>query len=280
MTEMQRVSELKLEDQINRLYDKSNGFNEEDFRAFREFLDLLNSGSIRAAQPRGKEWQTNLWVKKGILIGFRMGSNIEMKWSSEKTFIDKHTYPEKKIGLADKIRLVPGGSSVRDGCFIGKHVTIMPPAYINVGAYVDDGTMIDSHALVGSCAQIGKNVHLSAAAMIGGVLEPIGNNPVIIEDDAFIGGNCGIYEGVIVKSRAIIAAGVILTSSLKVYDAVNRNYITSFEGKPLTIPENAVVISGTRQAANHDGIAVYCPIITKYRDEKSEKSVRLEDSLR
>ncbi len=270
---------MKIVEQIEELYEKKN-FSQEDAEIFEQFKALLNDGSIRAAEYNNGKWQTNRWVKKGILLGFRMGKNVEMKWSDGKIFYDKHTYPEKTFENHHAIRIVPGGTSVRDGSYIGINVTIMPPAFVNTGAFVDEGTMIDSHALVGSCAQIGKRVHLSAAAIIGGVLEPIGSNPVIIEDDVFIGGNTGIYEGVIVKKRAIIAAGVVLTASTKVYDNVKQEFISANNDTPLIIPENAVLISGTRQIADSPGISVYCPVIIKYRDAKTDKSVALEASLR
>jgi 2,3,4,5-tetrahydropyridine-2-carboxylate N-succinyltransferase len=214
-------------------------------------------------------------VKKGILIGFRMGRIVPMG-----DFLDKDTYPVRNFEITDGIRFVPGGSSVRSGAYLGKNVTLMPPMYINVGAYVDDGTMIDSHALVGSCAQIGKRVHVSAGTQIGGVIEPIGANPVIVEDDVFIGGNCGIFEGVIVREKAIIAAGVNITASTPVYDSVHNIMLKKTEKNSLEIPENAVVIAGTRKLKNNPDFSVYCPIIIKYRDEKSDVSVQLEDFLR
>ncbi len=271
---------MLLQEKINQLYDKKGDFSDEDHHLFEQFKRELNAGRIRAATKLDSYWQTNVWVKKGILIGFRMGKTVPIKWSDKKVFFDKDTFPEKDYNTIERFRIVPGGSSVRDGSYIGKGVTIMPPAFVNVGAYVDDGTMIDSHALVGSCAQIGKNVHLSAAAMVGGVIEPIGSNPVIIEDDAFIGGNCGIYEGVIIGEKAIIAAGVILTASTKVYDMVNETFIKLTPGRPLKIPANAVVISGSRTVSSEHGIAIYCPVIVKYRDDKTERSVKLEEMLR
>ncbi len=271
---------MNLKDKINELFQKQPPYNETDHQIFLEFRRELEKGSIRAAEKTTGQWSTNIWVKKGILLGFRLSKLTEMSWSEQKVFWDKSTYPERKIKSTDNIRIVPGGSSVRTGAYIGRNVTIMPPSYINVGAYVDEGTMLDSHSLVGSCAQIGKNVHLSASAMIGGVLEPIGNNPVIVEDEAFIGGNCGVYEGVFVRKKAILAAGVILTSSTKVYDAVHRKYITSGNNTPLTIPEKAVVVPGSRLLKEHEGIALYCPVIVKYRDRKTESSVTLEDWLR
>ena len=271
---------MNLEQKIEALYLKEPPYSDEDLSLFADFRNALENGSVRAADKKEGNWVTNIWVKKGILVGFRMGFLTPMKWSEQKVFLDKSSFPEREVKISDQIRVVPGGTSIRSGAYVGKNVTIMPPSYINVGAYVDDGTMLDSHALVGSCAQIGKNVHISAAAIIGGVLEPIGNNPVIVEDEAFVGGNCGIYEGVIIRAKSILAAGVILTSSTKVYDAIEKKFITSGDNRPLIIPENAVVVSGTRALKEHDGIALYCPVIVKYRDQKSERSVKLEDLLR
>ncbi|KAA3595750.1 MAG: 2,3,4,5-tetrahydropyridine-2,6-dicarboxylate N-succinyltransferase [Calditrichaeota bacterium] len=274
-----------LQQKIEELYNlPASELNDEARIIFEEFKAKVNSGEIRAAEKIGDSWQVNLWVKKGILIGFRLGKLVDLSINENFRFIDKDTFPLKKITLKDKIRQVPGGSSIRDGAFVGQSVTLMPPMYINVGAYVDEGTMIDSHALVGSCAQIGKRVHVSAAAQIGGVLEPIGAMPVIIEDDVFVGGNTGIYEGAIVKSRAVIASGVILTGSTKVYDLVNGTVISASKESPLVIPENAVVVSGSRPAsskfAKENGIQIYTPVIIKYRDDKTDASTVLEDSLR
>ncbi len=271
---------MNLAERIEALYEKKNNFNDEDYQLFLEFRKQLELGLIRAAAKINDVWETNIWVKKGILTGFRLGSLTEMPWSDRKIFWDKNTYPERMFSAKEGIRIVPGGSSIRSGSYLGSNITIMPPSYINTGAYIDDGTMLDSHSLVGSCAQIGKRVHLSAGAMIGGVLEPIGNNPVIIEDEAFIGGNCGIYEGVIVRAKAIIAAGVILTAATRIYDAVNRKFLKTGKEEPLTVPERAVVISGSRKLEGEENISMYCPIIIKYRDQKSDNSVTLEDWLR
>ncbi|MCD4796650.1 MAG: 2,3,4,5-tetrahydropyridine-2,6-dicarboxylate N-succinyltransferase [Candidatus Cloacimonetes bacterium] len=265
---------MRLKKYIIELFDKQQ-FSTSDFATFNEFKIALNSGDIRAAEFIDGEWRTNDWVKKGILAGFRMGKIIKMG-----AFKDKDTFPIQDFINRNDIRLVPGGSSVRDGAYIGRNVVMMPPMYINVGAYVDEGTMIDSHALVGTCAQVGKNVHLSAASQLGGVLEPIGANPVIIEDNVFIGGNCGIYEGVIVKTKAIIAAGVILTSGTPVYDAVNDCFLERKEGKSVMIPERAVVVAGSRPLKANPKFSIYCPIIIKYRDEKSDRSVTMEEELR
>jgi len=265
---------MSLKSQILELYDKTE-FNEEDRSLFIEFRTGLNSGEIRAAEKINGNWITNDWVKKGILAGFKMGSIIQLG-----NFLDKDTYPAQNITDRKDIRLVPGGSSIREGSHLGKGVIMMPPMYINVGAYIDDGSMIDSHALVGTCAQVGKNVHLSAASQLGGVLEPISANPVIIEDDVFIGGNCGIYEGVIIEQNAIIAAGVIITSGTPVFDAVSDQFLKKDDNGTLRIPERAVVVPGSRKLKSNDEFSVYCPIIIKYRDAKSDRSVILENILR
>lgn len=267
-----------LKDKIIAIYSDPDYNREEALAIFLEFLNLLNNGVIRAAEKIGETWQVNEWVKKGILVGFRLGEIINMPYSDNKNFTDKSTYPEKIITATSGIRIVPGGSSVRTGSFIDRGVTMMPPAYVNVGAYVASGSLIDSHALVGSCAQIGKNVHLSAGAMIGGVIEPINAHPVIIEDDAFIGGNSGLYEGVLIKKRAIIAPGTIITKGTPVFDAVNNKYL-EFANSPI-IPENAVVVPGSRPLKSNPDFHLYCPIIVKYRDDKSSASVQLETLLR
>lgn len=271
---------LQIKNFIEEKYEDKNWQAQiEDFEIFNKFKVLLNKGEIRSAEKIDGLWQTNTWVKKGILLGFRMGKIVDFS-QPHFPFFDKHTYPLRPVEINDGIRIVPGGSSVRDGAYIGKSVTIMPPSYINAGAYVDEGSMVDSHALVGSCAQIGKNVHLSAGAMIGGVLEPIGANPVIIEDNVFIGGNSGIYEGAIIKKGAIIAAGVIITAGTPVYDMIEGAYLTKAEGKGVIIPENAVVVAGSRPIKANASFHIYCPIIIKYRDEKSDRSVVLESLLR
>jgi 2,3,4,5-tetrahydropyridine-2-carboxylate N-succinyltransferase len=253
---------------------------------FTRFLAALNTGRIRAAEPdpdAATGWRVNPWVKKGILLGFRMGINSDMSVGT-LTFRDKDTYPTKRIEAGSNIRIVPGGSSVRDGVYLGQNVTCMPPMYINVGAYVDDGTMVDSHALVGSCAQVGKNCHISAASQIGGVLEPIGALPVIIEDDVLIGGNCGVYEGTIVKRRAVLGTGTILNRSTPVYDLVRNTIHRASDEDPLVVPEGAVVIAGARAITNGPGkdwgISVYTPVIVKYRDVKTDTRIQLEDLLR
>jgi 2,3,4,5-tetrahydropyridine-2-carboxylate N-succinyltransferase len=278
-----------LQADIERLYDeKPASYSEADFRLFTEFRDALNQGQVRAAEPcpgTSTGWRVNPWVKKGILLGFRMGGIVDMSIdAARQPYFDKSTYPVKQFDAGSGVRIVPGGSSIRDGCYVGRGVTCMPPMYINTGAYVGDGTMVDSHALVGSCAQVGSHCHISAASQIGGVLEPIGAMPVIIEDDVLVGGNCGIYEGTVVKRRAVLGTGTILNRSTPVYDLV-RNTVHRAEGDdPLVIPEEAVVIAGARAITNGPGkdwgISVYTPIIVKYRDEKTDTKVKLEDLLR
>ncbi len=261
-------------------------FLEEDRELFEEFKSALRTGAIRAAERRDSgEWVTNTWVKQGILVGFRMGAMKEMSLPTESFgFFDKETYPLRPMELGDGVRIVPGGSTIRDGSYVSSGVVCMPPMYVNVGAYVDEGTMIDSHALVGSCAQIGKRVHLSAAAQIGGVLEPVGAMPVIIEDDVLVGGNTGVYEGTIVRERAVLASGVILTRSTPVFDLVNERIIKGGDENPLEIPAGAVVVQGSRQIRDGfgkaHGLSIYAPVIVKYRDEKTDASTKLEDYLR
>jgi len=324
---------MNLKQRIEDLFTReATEYGDEYFRAFDELKAALNEGRVRAAEPDPRSptgWRVNTWVKKGILLGFRIGRIVEMAGEPSPVplrgtpspqgrglrakakagatgrvearvgersalprepeglpcqFRDKHTYPLKEIPPDWNIRIVPGGSSIRDGCYIGKGVVCMPPMYVNVGAYVDDATMIDSHALVGSCAQVGKRVHISAAAQIGGVLEPIGAMPVVIEDDVLVGGNCGVYEGTIVGREAVLAAGTILTGSTPVYDLV-RDVVYRREGnKPLMIPPGAVVVPGARAVTNGRGkelgISLYTPIIIKYRDEKTDQAVKLEEWLR
>jgi len=253
--------------------------------AFYQLREGLSHGTVRAAEPNAAAshgWRVNAWVKRGILLGFRLG-HLEQS-GNEFSFVDKHTFPAQRITLKEKIRVVPGGSSVRSGAYLAPGVVCMPPMYVNVGAYVGEGTMIDSHALVGSCAQVGRNVHLSAAAQIGGVLEPVNASPVILEDDVLVGGNCGVYEGTLVRRRAVLGAGVILTRSTPVYDIVRGEILRATEDSPLVIPEDAVVVSGaraiTRGKAAEWGLSLYTPVIVKYRDEKTELSLELEDLLR
>jgi len=275
--------------EIEALFDaKPETYAEDHFRLFREFKEALNAGRARAAEPDASAssgWRVNGWVKKGILLGFRMGALVDMSVDrARQPFFDKATYPVKKLTVESGVRIVPGGSSIRDGCYVGRGVTCMPPMYINVGAYVDDGTMVDSHALIGSCAQVGKNCHVSAAAQIGGVLEPVGALPVIIEDEVLVGGNCGVYEGTVVKRRAVLGTGTILNRSTPVYDIVNGAIRKATDDEPLVIPEGAVVVAGARaitQGPGKDwGLSVYTPVIVKYRDAKTDARIQLEDLLR
>ncbi|HKW18141.1 MAG TPA: 2,3,4,5-tetrahydropyridine-2,6-dicarboxylate N-succinyltransferase [Terriglobales bacterium] len=272
-----------LESEIGRLASAQT-LEPEARRIFLEFRDALTRGEIRAAEKINGSWTVNVWVKQGILLGFRLGELAQMGSGECLSFVDKDTFPARKFSVADKVRVVPGGSSARVGAYIAPSVICMPPMFINVGAYIDEGTMIDSHALVGSCAQIGKRVHLSAAAQIGGVLEPVNASPVIIEDDVLVGGNCGVYEGTLVRSRAVLGAGTILTRSTPLYDLVKgKIHLASQEG-PLDVPENAVVVPGsravTKSKASEWGISLYAPVIVKYRDEKTDARVELEDWLR
>lgn len=277
------MSELK--ETIEAMSSQSE-FSAGDREIFEEFKTALRRGEIRSAE-KGADgvWRANTWVKQGILLGFRMGKMVEMSKDTETfRFFDKDTFPLRPASLDDKIRIVPGGSTIRDGSYVAENVVLMPPCYVNVGAYVDEGTMVDSHALVGSCAQVGKRVHLSAAAQIGGVLEPVNATPVIIEDDVLVGGNTGVYEGTIVRERAVLASGVILTRSTPVFDLPNERIIKSDDGGSLEIPASAVVVQGSRAVSNEfgreNGLSIYCPIIVKYRDEKTDASTRLEDYLR
>ncbi|MBI4455503.1 MAG: 2,3,4,5-tetrahydropyridine-2,6-dicarboxylate N-succinyltransferase [Acidobacteria bacterium] len=252
---------------------------------FDQFIGALNEGSIRAAEKQGSRWVVNVWVKKGVLLGFKIGKIQRAVSAAPFQFFDKDTYPTRDLPALEKnIRVVPGGSSIRNGAYLGSNVTIMPPAYVNVAAYVDDNTMIDSHALVGSCAQIGKRVHVSAGAQIGGVIEPIGAMPVIIEDEVLVGGNCGVYEGTIVRRGTVLAAGTILTSGTPVYDLVQRRIYRKEGDQPLEIPENAVVVPGSRLLSRDDtfsrGLSLYTPIIVKYRDEKTDAVTQLEKHVR
>jgi 2,3,4,5-tetrahydropyridine-2-carboxylate N-succinyltransferase len=278
-----------LQEQIEELFDKPPAsYTEEHFRLFQSFRGALNSGSVRAAEPDSTSkigWRVNSWVKKGILLGFRMGAVVDMSIdAARQPFFDKSTFPVKTFTPASGVRIVPGGSSIRDGCYIGKGVTCMPPMFINVGAYVADGTLVDSHALVGSCAQIGRRCHISAGSQIGGVLEPVGAMPVIIEDEVLVGGNSGVYEGTIVKRRAVLGTGTILNRSTPVYDLVNGKILASNSDEPLVIPENAVVVSGSRAISHGRGkdwqLSLYTPVIVKYRDAGTDTKVQLEDLLR
>jgi 2,3,4,5-tetrahydropyridine-2-carboxylate N-succinyltransferase len=280
---------VEISREIEQLFDDNPGrYAEEHLRLFQRFKDALNAGEIRAAEPdaaRASGWRVNAWVKKGILLGFRIGTMVDMSIdASRQPFFDKSTYPVKKFSAESGVRIVPGGSSIRDGCYVGKGVTCMPPMYINAGAYVDDGTMVDSHALIGSCAQIGKKCHISAAAQIGGVLEPVGALPVIIEDEVLVGGNCGVYEGTVVKKRVVLGSGTIINRSTPVYDLVTGAVHSASADEPLVIPENAVVVAGSRAIARGRGkdwnLSLYTPVIVKYRDAKTDVKVQLEDLLR
>jgi 2,3,4,5-tetrahydropyridine-2-carboxylate N-succinyltransferase len=274
---------------IEKLFDeKPETYDESHKLLFSSFIDLLNKGAVRAAEPAQDSpsgWRVNSWVKKGILLGFRIGGLVEMQGlGNAPQFFDKWTYPLRKIALEDGVRVVPGGSSIRDGCYVARGVTCMPPMYINVGAYVDEGTMVDSHALIGSCAQIGKRCHISAASQIGGVLEPVGAMPVIVEDEVLVGGNCGVYEGTIVKKGAVLGSGTILNRSTPVYDLVHGKIYAAEDDGPLVVPEGAVVVAGSRTvkkgAGLEWGLSLYTPVIVKYRDAGTDAKIQLEDLLR
>ena len=278
-----------LPQQIEKLFDEPPAnYNAAHFELFREFKGALNRGEVRAAEPDGDSptgWRVNAWVKKGILLGFRMGAVVDMSIdSARQPFLDKSTYPPRTMTLAEGVRIVPGGSSIRDGAFVGRGVICMPPMFINVGAYVAEGAMIDSHALVGSCAQIGRNCHISAGAQIGGVLEPVGAMPVIIEGDVLVGGNSGVYEGTIVKTRAVLGTGTILNRSIPVYDLVRDAVYSASKAAPLVIPEAAIVVPGARAIAHPVGakhnLSVQCAVIVKYRDARTDARIQLEDLLR
>jgi 2,3,4,5-tetrahydropyridine-2,6-dicarboxylate N-succinyltransferase len=276
---------MPLREQIEALAAREdNQFSPADRSVFDELKRALNRGEVRAAERSANgKWIVNSWVKQGLLVGFRMGMITDMSVGESFKFFDKDTYPGRPTQIDENIRIVPGGSTIRDGVYIAPGVVCMPPMFVNAGAYVDEGTMIDSHALVGSCAQIGKRVHISAAAQIGGVLEPVGAVPVIIEDDVLVGGNCGVYEGTIVRERAVLASGTILTGSTPVYDLVRGEIYQRTDG-PLEIPAGAVVVPGARTVTTERGrewgLSLYAAVIVKYRDEKTDTAVRLEDYLR
>ncbi len=276
---------MTLKNKIEELFTRES-FGDDERAVYEEFKTALRAGEIRSAQ-KGEDgvWHANTWVKQGILLGFRMGKMVEISKPTETfRFFDKDTFPLRPMTLDDGVRIVIGGSTVRDGSYVARGVVLVPPCYVNVGAYVDEGTMVDSHALVGSCAQIGKRVHLSAAAQIGGVLEPVNATPVVIEDDVLVGGNTGVYEGTIVRERAVLASGVILTRSTPVFDLPNNRVIKAGDSGSLEIPAGAVVVQGSRAVTNdfgkQNGLSIYCPIIVKYRDEKTDASTKLEDYLR
>lgn len=277
---------MSLQTDIEQLFEQDSALLDRAWalKMFSEFKFFLNRGEIRAASSVNGEWSVNHWVKKGILLGFRLGELVDVSINTQFRYFDKNTFPLKHLSLSDGVREVPGGSAIRDGAFVARGVVCMPPMYINVGAYVDEDTMVDSHALVGSCAQVGKRVHLSAGVQIGGVLEPVGAMPVIIEDDVLVGGSCGIYEGTIVRRGAVIGAGVILTGGTPVYDAVKQTVYRKQGNLPLCIPENAVVVPGSRplmtEWARQEHLSLATPVIVKYRDEKTSASTILEESLR
>jgi 2,3,4,5-tetrahydropyridine-2-carboxylate N-succinyltransferase len=275
--------------EIETLFDQPPAtYTDDHFQLFQRFKQSLNSGEVRAAEPDASTltgWRVNAWVKKGILLGFRMGAVVDMSINpTRQPWFDKATFPVQRFTADRGIRIVPGGSSIRDGCYIGRSVTCMPPMYINTGSWVGDGSMIDSHALVGSCAQVGANCHISAAAQIGGVLEPVGALPVIIEDEVLMGGNTGVYEGTVLKRRAVLGSGVILNRSTPVYDVVRGQIYRATDEDPLVIPEDAVVVAGSRAITSGPGLdwglSLYTPVIVKYRDSKTDTKIQLEHLLR
>jgi len=278
-----------LEQEITALFEAGEAASRDDARdAFLRFRQALSAGEVRAAEPdagTATGWRVNVWVKQGILLGFRTGGLVDMSADGGRwPFFDKDTLPLKPLSAGDGVRVVPGGSSVRDGAYLGKGVICMPPMYINIGAWVGDGTLVDSHALVGSCAQIGRRVHLSAAAQVGGVLEPVGALPVVIEDDVLVGGNCGVYEGAVVKTRAVLASGTVITGSTPIYDLPNERIIRPEPGQPLVVPEGAVVVPGARAVTVGKGqawgLSLATPVIVKYRDERTDARTELERWLR
>lgn len=282
---MQAIENQELRAKIEELFAQGASVDAAKARpVFEQFRRALTAGKVRSAEKREGQWRANEWVKQGILLGFRIGQLAESGDPKVLSFIDKDTYPARNFRLEEKVRIVPGGVSVREGAYVAPGVVCMPPSYINVGAYVDEGTMVDSHALVGSCAQIGKRVHISAAAQIGGVLEPVNATPVVIEDDVMVGGNCGIYEGTQVDTKAVLASGVILTRGTPIYDVVNGAIVRPDSEGVLKVPANAVVVPGSRAITKGKsaewGLSVYAPVIVKYRDEKTGASVELEDLLR
>lgn len=282
---------MKLQQKMEKLFalSPSASLTKSAYAAFDDFLRALERGDIRAAVREQGVWRAVPWVKQGILFGFRIGRIADMSVPAKAkgakfSFVDKHTFPTRQFSAKDGIRIVPGGSSVRRGAYLAKGVICMPPMFVNVGAYVGAKTMIDSHALVGSCAQIGERVHISAAAQIGGVLEPVNASPVVIEDDVLVGGNCGVYEGTVVRARAVLAAGVVLTRGTPVFDLPRERVLRASAGEPLEIPENAVVVPGARAVtaawgAKH-GLSLQTPVIVKYRDDKTDTATALEAWLR
>ena len=280
---------MSLADSITELFSQGSAASRDAAReVFAQFRTELAAGRVRAAEPDPASptgWRVNVWVKQGILLGFRFGDVVDMGIGKGRLpFFDEDTLPLKPLDIANQVRLVPGGSSVRDGAYLGKGIICMPPMFINIGAYVGDGTLVDSHALVGSCAQIGQRVHLSAAAQIGGVIEPVGAMPVIVEDDVLVGGSCGVYEGAIIKRRAVLASGTIITGSTPIYDLPNERIIKPEPGQPLVVPAGAVVVPGARQvsvgAGREWGLSLATPVIVKYRDEKTDARTELERWIR
>jgi len=280
---------MSLADSITELFSQGSAASKDAARElFAQFRAELAAGRVRAAEPDPASptgWRVNVWVKQGILLGFRFGDVVDMGIGKGRLpFFDEDTLPLKPLDIANRVRLVPGGSSIRDGAYLGKDIICMPPMFINIGAYVGDGTLVDSHALVGSCAQIGERVHLSAAAQIGGVIEPVGAMPVIVEDDVLVGGSCGVYEGAIIKRRAVLASGTIITGSTPLYDLPNERIIKPERGQPLIVPEGAVVVPGARQvsvgAGREWGLSLATPVIVKYRDEKTDARTELERWIR
>ena len=280
---------MSLADSITELFSQGSAASKDAARElFAQFRAELAAGRVRAAEPDPASptgWRVNVWVKQGILLGFRFGDVVDMGIGKGRLpFFDGDTLPLKPLDIANRVRLVPGGSSIRDGAYLGKDIICMPPMFINIGAYVGDGTLVDSHALVGSCAQIGQRVHLSAAAQIGGVIEPVGAMPVIVEDDVLVGGSCGVYEGAIIKRRAVLASGTIITGSTPLYDLPNERIIKPERGQPLIVPEGAVVVPGARQvsvgAGREWGLSLATPVIVKYRDEKTDARTELERWIR
>ena len=280
---------MSLADSITELFSQGSAASKDAARElFAQFRAELAAGRVRAAEPDPASptgWRVNVWVKQGILLGFRFGDVVDMGIGKGRLpFFDEDTLPLKPLDIANRVRLVPGGSSIRDGAYLGKDIICMPPMFINIGAYVGDGTLVDSHALVGSCAQIGQRVHLSAAAQIGGVIEPVGAMPVIVEDDVLVGGSCGVYEGAIIKRRAVLASGTIITGSTPIYDLPNERIIKPEPGQPLVVPEGAVVVPGARQvsvgAGREWGVSLATPVIVKYRDEKTDARTELERWIR
>jgi 2,3,4,5-tetrahydropyridine-2-carboxylate N-succinyltransferase len=279
---------MMLQQKIDALFAQGPDAPRDEARAIvKDLRQALSDGEARAAEPDAASptgWRVNPWVKRGILLAFRFGNTVDQTTDGRGLFFDKDTLPLKPLGVASGVRIVPGGSSIRDGAYLGRGVICMPPMYINIGAWVDDESLIDSHALVGSCAQVGRRVHVSAAAQIGGVLEPVGALPVIVEDDVLIGGNCGVYEGTIIRRRAVLAAGTIITGSTPIYDLTTGTVIQAQPGEPLIVPEGAVVVPGTRPIQSGPGrdwgLSVATPIIVKYRDERTSARTALEQWIR